>query len=358
MLSPTQIMTWMEANVKGMRRSRKKTLADLVASATYREGAGVLALGRAMARNRKTSAKHCIKRTWRFVRNSAVENEAVHKALFRQARPAKGPLRVVVDWTDIYPYQVLSLALPLDGKTLPFYSRTLRKRCGKGNKSEAEREALRFLSALVAPGRRVVLIGDRGFGRSDWIQAAGNNNWFFVQRLPKNIVVYNPEHYGRLSELPVRRGDGVKDWGTSTVNESKPVGVRLITVWESDAGEPLYLVTNLEDSAEDVVAGYKRRMWIESMFRDHKNSALGLGVGRVRLSEAERYDRLLLVFFLAFLFLFSFGLVAESRGLDRSLKANTVKSRVLSLITIGFYAFKELRCTLKFALKHLKTKPP
>lgn len=164
----------------------------------------------------------------------------------------------------------------------------------------------------------------------------------------------------RLSELPVSRGDAARDWSPSTVTESRPVAAQLITVWDRGAQDPWYLVTNTEDSAEEVVACYRRRMWIESMFRDHKNSALGLGVGRVRLSAAERYDRLFLVLFLAFLFLFAYGRLAEARGLDRQLKANTVTSRVLSLMAIGFYAFQALGCPPppRVAMRHLRAKPP
>ena len=75
MLNPAQIISWLSSKVNGMRLSRLKTLSDLVAAALRRCGAGVLALGRAMVSG--TSAKHCIKRVWRFLRNDAVERHAV-----------------------------------------------------------------------------------------------------------------------------------------------------------------------------------------------------------------------------------------------------------------------------------------
>lgn len=75
MLSPKRILTWLRANVHQMRLSRLKTLAAIVAGAVRKSGVGVLALGRAMAG--PVGAKHCIKRVWRFLRNKAVEVEAV-----------------------------------------------------------------------------------------------------------------------------------------------------------------------------------------------------------------------------------------------------------------------------------------
>ena len=59
MFDPSKILAWLESNVEGMRRSRMKTLADIVDAALLMHGVGVLALGRAMAG--ETAAKHCIK---------------------------------------------------------------------------------------------------------------------------------------------------------------------------------------------------------------------------------------------------------------------------------------------------------
>ena len=67
MLSPKAIMLFLFSKVSTMRLSRLKTLAAPVSAAVRRRGVGVLALGRAMIST--VSAKHCIKRVWRFLRN-------------------------------------------------------------------------------------------------------------------------------------------------------------------------------------------------------------------------------------------------------------------------------------------------
>lgn len=120
-----------------MRRSRLKTHADIVAAAMRRAGVEVLALGWAMAGG--TSAKHCIKRVWRFMRNESVEQESVHRALLDQSLPAAAPAVILTDWTDLYPFQSLVLTVACDCRALPFRSETIPKRCGA--------------RALPAPGR-------------------------------------------------------------------------------------------------------------------------------------------------------------------------------------------------------------
>ncbi len=55
----------------------------------------------------------------------------------------------------------------------------------------------------------------------------------------------------------------------------------------------------------------------------------------MRLSEPERHDRLFLILALAYYFLSACGAHAEQRGLAQDLKANTVRTRVMTLLRIG-----------------------
>jgi hypothetical protein len=97
MYDPSKILSWITQNVEGMRLSRAKTLAVIVCGALLMKGSGVLALGRVLPG--ETSAKHCIKRVWRFLRNKDVECEAVFAALFRCLRPPTGRTIILADWT-------------------------------------------------------------------------------------------------------------------------------------------------------------------------------------------------------------------------------------------------------------------
>ena len=146
-------------------------------------------------------------------------------------------------------------------------------------------------------------------------------------------------HIGTLPELGIRKGYLPKDWGWGTMGDNqkeKKTRVRLITVYDREADEPWYLITNTEDmNAKDVVKRYRKRMWTEAMFRDLKSRKWGLGLDEVRLTSVQRTAVHFMVVMLAYVLLCAFGAIAEMQHFGNSLKANTVEKRVLSLASIG-----------------------
>ncbi len=349
MYDPSTIVAWLEANVQGMRRSRMKTLGAIVGGAMRMQGVGVLALGRAM--EGPTAAKHRIKRVDRFLGNESVEIDRVSEGLFHQFRPPTGDVVVLADWTDRYAFQTLALALPRDGRAMPFLSITVPKGDGSGRQDglmiAAEREALEILAALCGDTIRPIIIADRGFGNARWLGDIQNRGWFFVQRLARNHYVEVEHYIGLLHELGIRRGWTPRDHGEGTMGDEPFGPIRLVSVYDRQADEAWFLVTNLMDeSPARIIRRYKRRMWIEAMFRDLKNRDWGLGMDKAKLTNPGRLDRHFLVLALAYVFLFAFGAAAESAGLGDQLKANTVEKRVLSLARIGNYFVQTARLAI------------
>ena len=324
--------------------------------------ATVLALGRAMAQGCEVAAKHCIKRVWRFLRNGDVELEAVYSALFHAVAPCEGPIVVLADWTDIAPFQQLMLSLPRDGRALPFLSLTVPKGTYSGEQDGsmlfAEVRALSILRRLCPPGRQVIIVGDRGFGHGRWLWDVRCRGFDFVQRLPGNRELEVEGYAGFLSELGIPSATPSTDWGWGTLVGHEQLDLRLVTTFAQDAKEPWHLVTNLRTAPPaEVVRIYKRRMWIEAMFRDLKNRNWGLGMDEVRLSEPRRHDVHFLILALAYAFLCAFGAVAESIGVDKMWKANTNPERVMTLARIGNYFIQIANCSIQFALATLATLP-
>ena len=87
---------------------------------------------------------------------------------------------------------------------------------------------------------------------------------------------------------------------------------------------------------------YSRCFTIEETFRDGKDPHFGLGLSQVRIKDPRRRDRLLFVCALAIALLTLQGAASEAAGLDRLLKANTVKTRTHSLFGQGLYWFNAL----------------
>lgn len=361
MYDPESIVSWLEGKVEGMRRSRLKALASIVSGAMHLQGVGVLALGRSMPGS--ASAKHRIKRVDRFLGNPDVELDAVYGALFHQFRPSTGYVVVLADWTDRGSFLQLVLALPRQGRALPVYCTTVQKGDGSGDHDglmiAAERQALETLAEFCGEAIRPVIIADRGFGHTRWLEDIQNRGWGFVQRIARNHYVETEHFIGLLSELGIRRGNKPRDWGHGTLGDKHWGPIRLVTVYGRDAKEPWFLVTNLDElTPQRVVHFYEKRMWIEAMFRDLKNREWGLGMDKVRLTKADRHDRHFLILALAYVLLFAFGAAAERVGIGDQLKANTVAERVLSLARIGAYFLQNARLALADAIQALLDFPP
>lgn len=355
MYDPSNILTWLEENVE-MRQSRRKTLASIVAGAMRMQGAGVLALGRAM--KGPAMAKHRIKRVDRFLGNAQVELDAISQGLFRRLRPATGQVVVVADWTDRHEFQQLALALPSNGRALPFYCASVEKGDGSGAHEglmvQAEAQALEALDKMCGDAITPVIIADRGFGNTRWLEDIQERGWYFVQRLARNHYVEVDAHIGLLSELGIRRGWQPRDHGTGTLGEKHWGPIRLVSVFDRQAKQPWYLVTNLPaHSPRQIVNLYTKRMWIEAAFRDLKNRNWGLGMDQAKLTKAPRLDRHFYILALAYILLCAFGAVAEAQGLGDALKANTVLERVLSLARIGNYFLQNAQPAITYAIDAL-----
>lgn len=338
MYAVSKIVCWFEENFQSIRASRRKTLANIVAGAMKMTGSGVLALGRAMPG--ETFIKHRIKRVDRFLGNDQLEMKTLFGGLFNALRGTNKSPVVLVDWTDRRAYKQLVFALSKNGRALPFLWVTIQKAeleaSTQGLEIQAETQALALFAKLCPPSVRPILIADRGFGNARWLSEIQKWGWLFVQRLAKNHYVEMAERIGVLRELGIRRGQRPRDWGWGTLGEQKTGWMRLVTVYDRQAKAPWYLVTNIEDArAKAIVSLYAKRMWIEGMFRDLKNRQYGLGLDLVNLSDAARTTRHFAIVAIAYILLAAIGSIAERKQHDKTIKANTVKRRTLTLAAIG-----------------------
>ena len=100
--------------------------------------------------------------------------------------------------------------------------------------------------------------------------------------------------------------------------------------------EEWFFVSSLSKSRpEKVVTLYGRRFTIEENFRDAKDWRFGLGSLYVDIKKPARRDKLCLVIAIAVVLLTLLGNAGEQLGLDRMLRANTIKRRTHSLFRQG-----------------------
>ena len=104
---------------------------------------------------------------------------------------------------------------------------------------------------------------------------------------------------------------------------------------------------------KQVVTLYGRRFSIEENFRDTKDQHFGLGLSATHVGEPARRDRLLLIAALAQVLLTVLGAAGESLGMDRMMKANTVKHRTHSLFRQGLHYYRSIPAMPEHRLRPL-----
>ena len=81
---------------------------------------------------------------------------------------------------------------------------------------------------------------------------------------------------------------------------------------------------------------------IEPSFRDTKDLRFGMGLDWTHVKRTDRRDKMLFVAALAIVLLTLLGAAGESLGMDRLLKANTVKKRTHSLFRQGILYYRKI----------------
>ena len=116
------------------------------------------------------------------MRNEGLEVEALNAALFHYLRPPPGRTIVLVDWTDIDPFQKLVLSMPRNGRALPFLSLTIRKGTSletqQGAMIAAEKQGIETLARMIPADLKPILVADRGFGNTRWLEDIQKRGWY------------------------------------------------------------------------------------------------------------------------------------------------------------------------------------
>jgi hypothetical protein len=262
---------------------------------------------------------HRLKRLSRVLSNEQVDPIALQVAfipvvLARLGSPRQ--LGLVLDWTSFdttllgltgggrRPYQVLTIAIPRRGRALPLLSVTYErdKLPAKGSQNRWEEEALAHVLRALPPGVRPVVLGDRGFGRAEFIAFLQKREVDYVLRLRRGArITHADDTHWLLGTEGTRAGETrwlpQVRYGTFN-SRPRALTINLACSWCPPAArrhkpgheyqEPWYLATSLS-SLHEAVAWYRQRMWLEETFKDFQS---GFGLDATRVSNAGRLGRL------------------------------------------------------------------
>jgi hypothetical protein len=342
------VVAWVLSVCTDLRLSQAKTLADLTAAALRVGRVSLAALGRKLVG--PAAAKHRIKRTWRFCANRGVVISDAMQGVVRhflkrrraqrhwwQRRHQVKPLVIAFDWTDIRTFHTLMAAAVLKGRAMPLLWTTYTKWQFRKSQNNLEEGLLRLLRTLIPDHVPVILLADRGFGRTELARTCQQLGFRYVVRIKPDVCVDGPAYRGNLLDYPVKKGLAVvlRD---VRYRQKDPVVQHVVIRWKEGLpkkrDEPWFLMTDLRRGAVALTDLYGRRMTVEELFRDGKNKRNGFALRHTKITKPDRIDRLLLILALAYWLLCGIGLLARQRYRP-GMWCSSNRAKECSVFTIG-----------------------
>lgn len=325
--------------------ARVESLGNGVAGVMYGAKASVHAIGEAYASLAGIKSKSGIKQVDRLLSNEKVDLDDVLTAWVGFIVSSREELVIALDWTEFEDDDHSTLCAytaTSHGRATPLQWKTVQKSKLKGQRTQIEHDFIETLHRRIDPKIRITLLADRGFGDRRLYELLQLYGWDFVIRFRGGILV---EHEGRKSAATTwipssGRATLLKD--VRVTDDAFPLPA-VVVVHDKKMKAGWCLATSLASAtAREVVALYGKRFTIEESFRDAKDLHFGLGLSATHIRDATRRDRFLLLLAMAIALMTLLGAAAERCGLDAMLKANTVKTRTISLFRQGLMLWNRI----------------
>jgi hypothetical protein len=231
-------------------------------------------------------------------------------------------------------HNLLVVSIGFRRRSIPLAWKALNHR-GKSNLAD-QQELLKQALAVLPQRVRVTVHGDsefRGWSLFEWLRERDCDAMLGVQG--NTYVSLNPDGPRQLlKEWLVDRATIVYLQDIYLTEEAYgPVSV--LAWWaKDDEGDWIVrgVTTNLRASWQTYLHG-RRRMWIETVFRDWQSG--GFHLDRCGITDRERVARLLLPLAIAYLWLVSLGRWVVKRGYRRLIDDGDARTWHYSLFQLG-----------------------
>jgi hypothetical protein len=268
---------------------------------------------------------HRLKRLWRFLDNPRIDAQALQLSLIPTTLAGLGHphvLGLAIDWTyfdSALPtgrrvrYQTLRIAVPRRGRALPLIHVAYDRDNLPADKRQnlLEEEALLAVVRALPHGVRPVVLATVALGAPPPSRGCKRRAWTMWCALPLELsLVAADGSRWRLGTERIRPGEirwapDVR-YGQRYQGRPRDLGINVALCWRlprhiqrrnarQQADEPWYLATN-QPSAQQAIAWYRQRFWIEESFKDRKSR---FHLKRVRIGSPESLTRLLLALTIA-----------------------------------------------------------
>ncbi|AQS36045.1 transposase family protein [Shewanella psychrophila] len=323
-----------------MHAKRVTSLANAAHGVIEKGSLAIHAIGAGLAQANKLKRKSAIKQVDRLLSNTKLNVWQLLDSWGPYIIGARKEIVVSLDWTEFDSDDHSTIVLSMQtthGRNTPLLWKTHRKHALKGNRNNHEDELLVKLRSIVAEDVKVTIVADRGFSDTALFNFIEHELGFdFIIRIKANIKV--TDAVGEL--FPV------KDWLlpsgiTRTLKDVQITGnkqavARVICTKKKGMKEAWYLASSRRDLVSSkMLTLYGKRWGIETTFRDIKDYRFGMGMSATYTRSPVRRDRLFLLSALAIGLLTLLGKAGEDADLEKTIKANTSKTRSYSLFRQG-----------------------
>jgi hypothetical protein len=332
--------------VDSMHARRVLSLGNAVVGAVHGAALGVHAIGKALATASGLEPKHAIKQVDRLLSNMSLSVWELFPLWVRFLLSQREEVFVALDWTDFDAdgHSVIAInMITSHGRATPLMWKTHDKSKLKQHRNEYEDNLLEYFRDIVPPEVRVTVLADRGFGDQALYKSLERANIDFVIRFRGGISVTDRNDVTTTAAELVPASGRAKKYEQVRVTNAKTAVPAIVCVRAKNMKEPWCIATSRGGlTASQIIAAYSKRFTIEESFRDTKDPRFGMGLSATHVGRTDRRDRLMLVGALAQALLTLLGAASEEVGLDRKLKANTVKHRTVSLFNQGWFWYQAI----------------
>ncbi len=323
-----------------MHAKRVESLSCATLGALQACSLGVRLIGQGLAQAHELKQKHCIKQVDRLFSNPKLDVWDLFSDWVPYVLGERREIVVAMDWTEFDSDGHSTIMLSLitgQGRATPLIWRSVNKHLLKGERNGHEDAVLERLKETLPEECRVTVLADRGFCDTKlYLHLKEDLGFDYVIRFRDNILVEDSKGQAQTALKWVEKDGRLRTLQKVRVTGERVEVPRAIFVRQREMKEAWCLVSSREDwKGQEIVSWYGRRWGIESRFRDIKSYRFGMGMAEIHTKSCERRDRLFLVSALAIALLTFLGMAGEAIGLEKTIKANTVKRRTYSLFTQG-----------------------
>jgi len=309
---------------------------------------GIQAIGKALAVAEGLKTKHAVKQVDRLLSNDGIPVWSLFASWVPFVVGDRSEVVTALDWTDFDQDGQSTIALSMvmsHGRATPLLWKTVMKSELKGWRNEHEDALLERLREVLPEGVNVTVLADRGFGDQALCELLKDQPGLdFVVRFRGIVKVTSADGETKPAKDWVpKNGRPLRLRGAKVTGTDREIGA-VVCVKAKGMKDPWHLATSHADkTGAEIVALYGKRFSIEESFRDQKNLRFGMGLSDTRIGAPARRDRLFLISAIAIALLTILGAAGEAIGIDRYLKANTVKKRTISLLNQGLMHYGTLQ---------------